>query len=100
MRRATSHPFTWKLPRAADSYSELLVTLEQNGEIIINKTKNDMELDGNRATLILTQEETLLFEAGIPAYIQLRAYNGPTDAPGSKVWKIPVYRSLNEEVLT
>ena len=100
MRRATSHSFTWKLPKYADDYPEILATLEQNGEIILNKTKNDLEIDGNRVVLILTQEETLMFEAGVPAYIQMRAYNSPKDAPGSKVWKIPVYRSLNEEVLT
>ena len=100
MRRATSHSFTWKLPKYADDYSEILVTLEQNGEIILNKTKNDLDIDENKVVLILTQEETLMFEAGVPAYIQMRAYNSPKDAPGSKVWKIPVYRSLNEEVLT
>ena len=100
MRRATSHPFTWKLPRAADSYSELLVVLEQKGKIIIKKTKDELKLVGNRVTLILTQEETLLFEANAPAYIQLRAYSSPTDAPASKIWKIRVYRSLDEEVLT
>ena len=99
MRRATSHPFSWQLPRDANEYSAIVVTLEQNGEIILNKTKNDMEIEGNKVRLVLTQEETLLFEKDEPAYVQIRAYRNPKDAPGSKIYKIQVHRSINEEVL-
>lgn len=100
MRRATSHDFSFNLPRDADFYSEILVTLAQNGEEIINKRKAELQLNGPVVSLSLTQEETLRFEAGVPAYVQIRAYATPTEAPGSRVWKIPVYASLNEEVLS
>lgn len=100
MRRATTHTFSFLLPREANYYSELLVTISQDEEQIINRRKNELRLEGTKVSITLTQEETLRFVAGVPAKIQIRAYANATDAPGSRIWTVPVFPSLNEEVLS
>lgn len=100
IRRACSYVATITLKDEAESYNALLVTVSQNRQQIINKTKSELELDGMKVKLKLTQEETLRFSAGKLAQIQLRAYKSPYVAPGSKIWTVEVLPSLNEEVLT
>ena len=99
IRRACSYRAEFTLPEEAASYSAILVTISQRKKQIINKGKTELDLDGIRVTLRLTQEETLLFSSDAAAQIQLRAYKSPYDAPGSKIWTIEVNPSLNEEVL-
>lgn len=100
IRRACSYQAEFTLPEAAESYTAILVTLSQRKQQIINKDETELTLEGSKAILKLTQAETLLFSADVPAQIQLRAYKSAYDAPGSKIWTIEVNPSLNEEVLS
>ena len=69
-----------------------------------------LEINGNLIEVTLTQEETSRFRpsAGSPmgrataptAFVQIRAYKGPLDAPAGKTWPLNVFDALDEEVLS
>lgn len=100
IRRACSYTGTFTLPDAAESYNALVVAISQNKQLIIKKTKPDLELSGNDAVVKLTQEETLRLIADTPAQLQIRAYKSAYEAPGSKIFTVDVYPSIDEEVLS
>lgn len=100
IRRACSYQAEFTLPEDAENYSAILVTISQNRLPIINKDQDELVLFDRKATLKLTQEETLMFSADVPAQIQLRAFKSEYVAPGSRIWTIDVNPSLNEEVLS
>lgn len=99
IRRACSYQATIKTPQPPSAYSALLLTIAQNQRNLINKTEEDLLLTETGVILNLTQEETAQFKSGTPAFLQLRCYASPTDAPGSKVWALDVYPALNDEIL-
>ena len=48
------------------------LTLWQNGNIVLDKITDDLTINNNNISILLTQEDTLSFEAGVMAMIQLR----------------------------
>jgi len=102
IRRACSYAATITTPEAPSEYSAILVSFAQNGRVLIDLDENSAALiiDADSVTAQLSQSDTLLFEAGKPAFLQIRAYKSTYDAPGSKIWAIDVYDSLNTEVLS
>lgn len=111
IHRAGTFPATIKTPLAPSEYSIIRVSFAQGQRLIVEKTAGDegFETTDTEVVVKLTQEETLLFQpsAGSPmgaitgpmAYMQIRCYKSATDAPASAVWPIPVYDSLNQEVM-
>lgn len=99
IRRACSYQATIQTPKAPSAYSAMLLTFQQNGQNLINKTKADLTIQDNKVVVNLTQAETALFTAGIPALMQLRCYASANEAPGSRVWTLDVYPALNPEIL-
>jgi hypothetical protein len=99
LRRACSYEATIKTPVAPSNYSAILVTFQQGGVNLVEKTLQDLTLTATSIIVKLTQEETALFEAKKKAYLQVRCYASTYDAPGSAVWDIPVEAALNDEVL-
>lgn len=57
---------------AVSNIQEMWLTFAQFGEIIINKSRNEMEIDGNVVTVTLSQEETLKLKSGKQINMQLR----------------------------
>ncbi len=100
IRRVCSYQATFQTPKAPSTYSAMLLTIWQNGNAIINKDMSELEIGEADVTLNLTQEETALLTADTPAYIQLRCYAEPYDAPGSAVFPVDVNAALNETILT
>ena len=98
MIRACSYQATIQLPDAAANYSAILVTVSQE-DVQINKSKPELILNDNQVTIMLDQTETKQFVACKSAYLQIRCYKSQYEAPGSKIWSIAVFPSLNEEVL-
>lgn len=98
--RCCSYTAGIKTPIDPHDYSEILVTLSQDGKQLVVKRKEDLTLQDDAVRIQLTQEETSLFTVPGPAMLQLRAYKSPYDAPGSRMWAIPVYPTNNEEVLS
>lgn len=62
--RGTTPPITVKFNVPASTLDALFLTITQQDETIIEKDLTDAEIDGNNAVFHLTQEETLLLEAG------------------------------------
>lgn len=99
IRRVCSYNCTVQTPKSPDTYTEILVTFEQNQQIIITKTQEDITINADTIEINLTQEETALFEGCSYCFMQVRCFADEYDAPGSAIFKIPVQRSLNEEIL-
>ena len=99
LRRACSYQANIKTPEAPDTYSAILVTFQQNQQNLINLDKSQLVIGEELVTVQLDQEQTRQFQAGVPAFLQIRAYKSQYEAPGSKVWTLDVYPALNDEVL-
>ena len=99
-RRACSYEATIKTPVDPSNYSAILVTFQQGGVNLVEKTEDDVTLTSTSVIVKLTQAETALFEAKKNMYMQIRCYASAYNAPGSKVWTIPVEAALNDEVLS
>lgn len=98
MRRATTptHTFTFPEDVLVEEVDDVLVTYSQNGENVLEKTKNDLEIDTENNMYIvpkLTQEETNLFAPG-KALIQLKAKVGDVVMESQMIW-LPVKPALN-----
>lgn len=109
IRRAASYAATIKTPKAPTEYSAMLVAFAQDQQIVLEKSLEDLTIDGTDVVVELTQEETLQFapsvpspmgtKTGGPAYLQLRCYAGEYDAPASAAWAIEVYDVLDPTIL-
>lgn len=99
IRRACSYQATFQTPKPPSNYSEILVTFSQDGEILINKLRYQLDVQDYTVTAQLTQEETSLFEAGKTAQIQIRCFGAVYDAPGSAVFSVDVWPALNDTIL-
>ena len=112
INRLGTYSCSFRSRRDPAEYSKILVTFSQGQQIIVEKTQGDtgLEINGNLIEITLTQEETSRFRpsAGSPmgrataptAFVQIRAYKGPLDAPAGKTWPLNVYDALDEEVLS
>lgn len=99
IRRVCSWACTVKTPKSPDTYSEILITFEQNQQTILNKTQEDVTISGDVIEINLTQEETAQFEGSSYCFMQVRCFADEYDAPGSAIFRIPVQRALSEEIL-
>ena len=76
----------------------IYVVFEQNG-YILKKELNDLDIEGNVISVLLSQEETLNFKEGT-CNIQLRMITKGGVAIASPIKTTKVYRVLNKEVIT
>lgn len=102
--RACSYEATITLPEDPANYSSILITFQQDGTNLIEKTEDSagVTLDSAEQKVVvkLDQTETKQFACANSAFLQIRCYKSQYEAPGSMIWKIPVYPVLNDEVLT
>lgn len=99
IRRACSYQATIQTPVSPANYSVIVVTIAQDDQILVSKDLSELVTDESTVMVQLTQEETAQFEAGVPAYMQIRCYAGIYDAPGSTVWQVDVWPSLDDTIL-
>lgn len=101
IRRACSYQATFQTPDAPENYSAIIITIQQNGANVINKTLNDagMSIDNDVVVLNLNQEETAQLVAGTPALIQIRCYGSEYNAPGSAIFGVDIGDALNDVIL-
>ena len=99
LRRACSCQVTIQPPEDPTTYTAVLVTFQQNGINIINKTLADLSIEGDAFVVQLSQTETAQFEDGKQAWVQIRCYASAYDAPGSPAWPIDVLPALNDTIL-
>ena len=99
MIRACSYSCTIKPPKDPAEYSAVLVTVAQDGVNLINKDLSDLEISGASYILTLTQQETKLFTAGKPAWLQMRCFISDDDVDGHVPYPIDVFPALNDQIL-
>lgn len=100
MIRATTPTHIFTFPFSVNDYlSKILVTYSQNNKIILEKTLEDLTIEGNTGSYTLTQEETLLFSVGNTVQLQVRALTANSKAIASPIYNISVAKVLNDEVL-
>ena len=96
MRRGTTPTHTFVLAVDAAVVRKVRVLYSQNGKVVL--TRDDADLEGNVATVKLTQEETLQFTGGSRVEIQVRLLTLGGDALASDIISVPVDRLLESEV--
>lgn len=99
MYRGTTPTFTFRLPIAADTITKLSITFRQPGGAEVEKTLDDVAMDGSTITAALTEEETLALRvSSAPLEIQMRVGVGVTRM-ASQIWTVPIKRILKDGAL-
>lgn len=99
MRAGTTPTHTFTFPFLTRECQDIKITYSQNCTPIIEKHIDDLTLSGNQAQVVLTQEETFMFEETRPVSIQAKVLKNGT-VMTSDVTIVSVYRCLDSEVLT
>lgn len=100
MYRLTTPRHKFKLPAKVPPQvlEWALVSYEQNDKIILEKDLAHLDMDGQVLYVLLTQEETKLFDWKTPAWVQLRCGYGSL-AFASRKFQITVKPVINNDVL-
>ena len=105
MYRGTTPTYTFIMPEGVDLSlaSSVFVTFGKiNGEIIMTKKDDDLEIEENKVEVYLTQAETLSFPNG-QVQVQLNWLyddSGKTKRACSEIMIISAKKNLINEVLT
>ena len=99
MYRATTPQQIFNLKTDAASLAKILITFTQGDEIVIEKTKEQLSIDGTVVSFRFTQEETKKFDANKAVYIQVRFKDAEGNVSASKKIAAQVEDVLNDEVL-
>lgn len=100
MYRASTPTHKLSIPWGESDISDLWLTYSQSDEIVLEKKykNSDFTVEGNVWSVTLTQEETNLFKSDT-AQAQIRVlFTDGTSIP-SKVFQLPVFPVLNDEVM-
>lgn len=98
MYRGTTPTFTFTLQFDASTIDSAYATFAQSGEVKIDKPLEDMQIDGKKLVLKLTQEETLLLKGNSAVEIQLSVRVG-SNVMRSKIMNVTVNRILKEGLI-
>lgn len=72
IRRGTTGVISYELPFSADRLVAAFITIQQKKENKIEKTLEDMVIDGNVIAAMLTQGDALKLDSASLALVQLR----------------------------
>ena len=109
MYRATTpkHTFVFDVD-PVETFRTILITYAQDGQIVLEKGKDDLTVETGtgcdnetvyEATLTLTQEETSKFNAESAVKIQIRALTYEDEVVASEKMTVPVKDVLDDQVL-
>jgi hypothetical protein len=81
INRGSTQSITYTLPFPAERLEKAYVTIVQDGEVVIEKSLEDMKIYGNEIVVELTQKETLKLNSDSGGAVQLRYLdiNGDAD---------------------
>lgn len=71
IRQRTTPTHTFELPFPTSAIAKLEITYKQGGRIKIIKRLNDVQLDENTISFVLTESETAMFREGERVDIQV-----------------------------
>ena len=99
MIKGTTPLHTFSLPFDTESVKTIQITYAQDDVVKLTKKNPDVQLSGNTASVKLTQEDTLKFNADSCVEIQVRVLTTGGDALASDIIKTGCRRILDDEVL-
>lgn len=97
MRRGSTPTFTISLPLDSSRFKDITVSMVQNGKNILSLPFSRITKDANKISFKLTEDETLLFEEGSNAELQLRAVETLGNVLISDVNKIAITKKYPED---
>ncbi len=99
VRPGTTPIICFYLPFEYDVVAEMWFTVSQRGTELFTKYKNEMEVEGSKVIVKLSQEETLRLNQGQKVEIQVRIRTTGGDALASQVITIEVDKILKGGVI-
>lgn len=87
------------LPFSTDLLAEAYVTLSQDKKVVVDKPLAELERNGNRLSVRLTQEETLLLDSERKTEIQVRVRTQENEALASDIITVNTDRVLKDGVI-
>lgn len=99
VRPGTTPIISFYLPFEVDLVAELWFTMVQRGVEVFTKELDDMEIEGSKIIVKMTQEETLKLASGQKVEIQVRIRTTGDDAIASQVETVDVDRILKNGVI-
>ena len=98
MTRVTTPTHFFRSPIPVEDLKDVLLTYQQNGDIVLEKHLEDMTAEGCLFHVKLTQEETKRFEKGMVS-IQIRLLTVADDAIASEEAMFSVKDVINDVVM-
>lgn len=98
MRRGTTQTLTFNLSEPID-IEALYITFNQNDKTVLEKTLDNVSVEGGQIVLPLEQEDTLALSASKTVLIQLRIRDTDGNAYASKILKLYVNEILKDGVI-
>lgn len=100
MIRGTTPTHIFKLSIDTSTLKEIRLTYKQYGEVVLEKTEKDVQLEDNMIRFTFNQEESMLFRAGmVKVEVQLKVLTTSDTVLASPIKYISVEEILNTEVL-
>ena len=75
------------------------VVYKQDGDIVLKKAGDDVQIDGKVVTVKLSQEDTFAFSSNVSIEIQLRVLFTDNEVKNSYIIKTSLARCLDDEVI-
>jgi len=98
VKRATTPTHTFTLPDNASAYQDIHITYAQRGDIVLEKDKEDLVINGNKVSFTFTQEEANGFNPR-EAEVQVRVRTTGGNVFASQIIPFKVERVLCDEEL-
>lgn len=95
----TTPKHTFVLPFDESFISKVRVIYKQGMKVILKKETEDCDIEGNRVTVKLSQQETFLFDEDELVKIQIRVLTSGNESLKSYTIKKAVTECLDDEVL-
>lgn len=99
MNKLTTPHFIFTLPFGTEHIKSLKVYFQQNGKLVLEKTKAHCTMDEYDVKLRLAQEETALFNSTKNARVQLHILTTIGEAMVSEIYDVYVGECLGSEVI-
>ena len=99
MREGTTQSYTFEIDLPTSEIEKAKVSFEQDGNIIIEKREDDLGFYENCIGVVLSQEETFLFDKEKVFHIQLRVKTKDGAVLSTDEFVRSIYPCLDREVL-
>lgn len=100
MRQGTTPTHTFTLPISVELIKTVEITYAQGCKVVLRKGNADVQMEGCKVAVHLTQEDTFALNPEMPLEIHLRPLLTNGKVPDTMIIYRSVSKSLSQEVLT